>query len=151
MAATYALKAGDSLSRQYPFAMFGDAGYAIEVHGPNGFYRSFTGRADSHLVEVRTSYEQRGEDLTGNVLVHLRNTAAKPVGVEIEDNAYKTHSVTKRIEPGQEISVILHCEKSHGWYDYTVKASGSEGETRFAGRVETGRPSVSDPVMGNMV
>jgi phospholipase C len=151
MAATYAIKAGDTLTCQYPFTLFADAGYAIEVHGPNGFYRSFTGRADSHPVEVRTSYEQRGEDLTGNVLVHLRNTAAKPVGVEIEDNAYKTHSVTKRIEPGQEISVILHCEKSHGWYDYTVKASGSEGETRFAGRVETGRPSVSDPVMGNMV
>jgi phospholipase C len=151
MAATYAIKAGDSLKRQYPYAMFADAGYAIEVHGPNGFYRSFTGRADSHLVEVQTSYEPRGKELTGNVVVHLRNTAAKLVDVEIVDNAYKTKSVTRSIEPHKEMSVILHCEQSHGWYDCTVKARGSDAEARVAGRVETGRPSVSDPVMGNMV
>ncbi len=118
MAATYAVKPGDSLTRQYPFAMFADEGYAIEVHGPNGFYRSFTGRADSRHLEVRTSYEQTGKDLTGNVLMRLRNATAKPVSVEIRDNAYKTKSVSRRIEPGQETSVILHLEKSHGWYDY---------------------------------
>ena len=131
--------------------MFADAGYAIEVHGPNGFYRSFTGRADSRHVEVRTSYEHRGEDLTGNVLVRLRNAADKPVSVEIGDNAYKTKSVTRRIEPRQEISVILRLEQSHGWYDYSVKARGSDAESRFAGRVETGRASFSDPLMGGIV
>src|SRR5277367_839696 len=85
MAATYAVKPGDSLTRQYPFAMFADSGYAIEVHGPNGFYRSFTGRADSRHVEARTSYEPSGKDLTGDLLVHLHNTAGEPVRVEIRD------------------------------------------------------------------
>jgi phospholipase C len=131
--------------------MFADEGYAIEVHGPNGFYRSFTGRADSRPIEVRTSYEQTGKDLTGNVLARLRNTTAKSVAVEIRDNAYKTKSVSRRIEPGQETSVILHLEKSHGWYDYTVNATGSDGEARFAGRVETGRASFTDPLMGGIV
>jgi phospholipase C len=59
--------------------------------------------------------------------------------------------VTRRIEPGHEVSVILPCEQSHGWYDYTVKASGSNAEARFAGRVETGKPSFTDPLMGGMV
>jgi phospholipase C len=81
----------------------------------------------------------------------LRNTAAKPVRVEMRDNAYKTKSVSRRIEPGQEISVVLHLEKSHGWYDYSVKATGSEAEARFAGRVETGRASCTDPFMGRIV
>src|SRR3984957_8334955 len=151
MAATYAVKAGDSLTRQYPFAMFADSGYAVEVHGPNGFYRSFTGRADSRHLDVRTSYEQRGNNLTGNVLVRLRNGTAKPVSVEIRDNAYRTKSVSRRIEPGQETSVVLHLERSHGWYDYTVKAPGSDAEARFAGRVETGRASFTDPLMGRVV
>ena len=151
MAATYAVKAGDSLTRQYPFAMFADEGYAIAVHGPNGFYRSFTGRADSHLFELRTSYEHREQNLTGNLLIHLRNTAGGPISVEIVGNAYKTKSVTRRIEPGQEISVVLPCEQSHGWYDYTVKANGSNAEARFAGRVETGKPSYTDPLMGGLV
>jgi phospholipase C len=131
--------------------MFADSGYAIEVHGPNGFYRSFTGRADSLHLEVRTSYEQTGKDLTGNALVRLRNGNAKAASVEIRDNAYKTKSVNRRIEPGQETSVILHLEKSHGWYDYTVKATGSDAEARFAGRVETGRASFTDPLMGGVV
>ncbi len=151
VAATYAVKPGDSLTRQYPFAMFADEGYGIEVHGPNGFYRSFTGRADSRPLEVRTSYEQTGKDLTGNVLARLRNTTAKSVSVEMRDNAYKTKSVTRRIEPDQEISVILDLEKSYGWYDYTVKATGSDAEARFAGRVETGRASFTDPLMGGVV
>ena len=150
-AATYAVKPGDSVTRQYPFAMFADTGYAVEVHGPNGFYRSFTGRADSRHLDVQTSYEQTGKNLTGNVLVRLRNGAAQPANVEIRDNAYKTKSVSRRIEPGQETSVILHLEKSHGWYDHTVKATGSDAEARFAGRVETGRASFTDPLMGERV
>jgi phospholipase C len=100
---------------------------------------------------VRTSYENTGKNLTGNVLVHWRNRGAKAVSVELRDNAYKTKSVTRRIEPGQETSVILRLEKSHGWYDYSVKTSGSDAEARFAGRVETGRASVTDPWMGGIV
>ncbi len=160
MASTYAVKAGDTLTRQYPLALFGDSGYAIEVHGPNGFYRSFSGstgsgstgsgRADSHPLEVRTSYEQRAKNLTGNVLVHLRTAADEPVNVEIKDNAYKTELLTRRIEPRQEISVVLDLSQSHGWYDFTVKAIGSKAEARFAGRVETGRPSFTDPLMGRI-
>ena len=34
-----------------------------------------------------------------------------------------------------------------GWYDFTATASGFT--RRFAGRVETGRPSISDPAMGS--
>jgi phospholipase C len=148
MAATYAVKPGDGLTRQYPFSMFAGAGYAIEVHGPNGFYRSFTGRPDSQHLEVQTSYEHADKDLTGNVLVRLRNPAVKPVAVEIKDNAYKAKPLTRRIEPGQETSVVLEFGKSHGWYDYTIRAIGSGGDARFAGRVETGRASFTDPLMG---
>jgi phospholipase C len=151
VAATYAVKTGDNLTRQYPFAMFADSGYAIEVYGPNGFYRSFTGRADSTHVEMRMAYQQRGKDRTGNLVAHLHNGAGKPVTVEIKDNAYKTNPVSRTIEPGQEISVILRLEQSHGWYDYTVGASGSNAEARFAGHVETGRASFTDPLMGGVV
>jgi phospholipase C len=151
MAATYAVKPGDSLTRQYPVALFADSGYAIEVHGPNGFYRTFTGRADSHHVEVQTSHERSGKDLTGNVLVRLRNATGKPISVEVKDNAYKKQPVTRTIETDQEIPVILQLDQSHGWYDFTVKASGSDAEARFAGRVETGKPTFTDPLMGGIV
>ncbi len=35
---------------------------------------------------------------------------------------------------------------SQGWYDFTV--AGENFERRFAGRVETGLASVSDPALG---
>ena len=41
-AATFAVKAGDTLTRQFPLAMFAGHEYSIEVHGPNGFYRTFS-------------------------------------------------------------------------------------------------------------
>ncbi len=123
----------------------------VDRRGPPAFYRSFTGRADAHPVEVRTAYEQKAQGLTGNLLVRLRSTAGKAVNVEIKDNAYQGKPVTRTVEPRQEISVVLPLERSHGWYDFTVKASGSDAETRVAGRVETGKTSFSDPLMGGMV
>jgi phospholipase C len=146
--ATYAIKPGDSITRQYPLTMFAEAGYDIEVQGPNGFYRSFTGRSESQNLVVQMSYEHTGKALTGNAVVRLRNPGSRQVTVEVKDNAYKAKPLTKRIEPDQETSVILLLEKSHGWYDFTVRAAGSDAEQRFAGRVETGRTSYTDPLMG---
>ncbi|HEY2468797.1 MAG TPA: phospholipase C, phosphocholine-specific [Terracidiphilus sp.] len=151
IAATFAVKPGDTLTRQYPLSMFLDSRYAIEVHGPNGFFRSFTGRVDSRPIEVRVSYEGGGKDLTGNLLLRLRSGVSEPVDIEIRDNAYMTDPVTKRIEPNLETSVVLNLEQQHGWYDCTIKATDAEAEVRLAGRVETGRGSFSDPLMGSVV
>jgi phospholipase C len=147
MSATYAVKAGDTLTRQIPVSIFADSGYSIEVVGPNGFYRSFTGRSAGFPVAVRTSYERQATGLTGNVEVLLHNKSAEPVSVAIKDNSYKSDTVTRKITPGQESSVVLNLKGNHGWYDFTVQADGSNQQARFAGRVETGMPGFSDPLM----
>jgi phospholipase C len=151
MAATYAVKAGDSLTHELPLTMFNDWAYAIEVHGPNGFYRSFTGGANSGAVAVESSYEQDGKRLTGNVLVRARNVSDVPVNIEVQHHGYQRKPMHRSMEGRQEISVVLQLEQSHGWYDYSVKVPDSGAEARFAGRVETGRPSTSDPIMGGIV
>jgi len=47
---------------------------------------------------------------------------------------------------------VLNLGKSSGWYDFTVKVSGADNfEKRFAGRVETGKESITDPYMGRVV
>ena len=150
-AATYALKAGDSLTREFPLDRFADGRYMVEIVGPNGFYRSFTGGAGPAPVEARNRYERKANDLTGNVLVELRNTSGSAVSVEITDHAYKAKPVTQKIEPHATASVLLHLEQSRGWYDYTVKTSSSDAEARFAGRVENGRSGISDPRMGGLL
>ncbi|MGB6742969.1 MAG: phospholipase domain-containing protein, partial [Terracidiphilus sp.] len=128
-----------------------DSGYSIEVHGPNGFYRSFTGRSAPRPLVVRTSYERRGTELTGNVRVQLHNKSTEAVGISIQDNSYKSDAVTGKIKPGLETSVVMDLKRSHGWYDFTVKADGSDAEARYAGRVETGMSGFSDPLMGGVV
>jgi phospholipase C len=149
-AATYAVKPGDTLREEFPLEAFAEGSYAIDVHGPNGFFRSFTGRAEDPAVETSVVYERRGTTPTGNVEVKLRNAGAHEVTVAVRDKAYGTGTVTRRMGAGKETSVVLELKPSHGWYDFTVRAEGSKTEARFAGRVETGRPSFSDPLMGGM-
>jgi phospholipase C len=150
-AATYAVKAGDNLARQFPLALFADGKYFIEVHGPNGFYREFKGRtASPALLEVRTAYERTAKGLTGNVEVHLHNTAGNPVSVTIADQAYGMGAMHKELSSGEAKVMVLPSHPSHGWYDFTVKADGSDAEAHYAGRVETGRPGISDPVIGGL-
>jgi phospholipase C len=150
-AATYAVKPGDTLHQQFPLSLFENAKYSIEVHGPNGFYRGFRGDSASRRLQVRTEYEAIATNLTGNMRVHLRNRSNERLTVAIHDNSYHADAIVKTIAPGLTQSVVFPLQRSHGWYDFTVQAKGSEAEARFAGRVENGKPSFTDPLMGGMV
>jgi len=45
--------------------------------------------------------------------------------------------------------LVVESAHDHGWYDFSVTIGGNPGyQQRFAGRVETGRWSISDPAMG---
>jgi phospholipase C len=150
MSATYAVKPGDTLTRQIPLSMFADSRYSIEVHGPNGFYRSFTGRSNFSPLQRHTAYERQGARLTGNVLVRLSNRSTRPIGIAIKDISYKSKTVTREINAGEETSVVMLLRRSHGWYDFTVNVEGSDEEARYCGHVETGMPGTSDPLMGGV-
>jgi phospholipase C len=150
-AATYAVKPGDTLHKQFPLSLFENGKYSIEVHAPNGFYRGFHGDSASRQVQVRTEYEAIAKNLTGNMRVHLRNTTSELLTVAIHDNSYHADAVVKTIAAARTESVVLPLQRNHNWYDFTVKVKGSEAEARFAGRVETGKPGFTDPLMGGAV
>jgi phospholipase C len=150
-AATYAVKPGDTLRERFPLSLFANSKYSIDVHGPNGFYRSFVGDPTSRHVQVHAAYEERWGRPTGNVRVHLRNLGKGSLTARVHENSYIIGSVAKTIHPGHKESVVLHLKESHGWYDFTVKVDNSNAEARFAGRVETGKSSFSDPLMGGVV
>ena len=151
IAATYAVKPGDTLSEEFPLSFFADGRYSIDVHGPNGFYRSFMGEANGPALQVRTAYEREHSISTGNVQVFLQNPGAQALKVTVLDNSYKTGTVVKEVPAGREASVVLKLQQSYGWYDFTVTADGAKAAARYAGRVETGRSSFSDPLMGGVL
>jgi phospholipase C len=150
-AATYAVKPGDTLHKQFPLSLFAGEKYYVDVHAPNGFYRSFRGNPASRHAQVHTEYEAINTKLTGNIRVHLRNRGSELLTVAIHDNSYHTDAIIKTIPAAHAESAVLPLQQSHGWYDFTVKVKGSEAEARFAGRVETGRTSFTDPLMGAAV
>ncbi|HTF28003.1 MAG TPA: phospholipase domain-containing protein, partial [Flavitalea sp.] len=155
----YTVSAGDTLSDSWSLDDFDSIGsYHLQVYGPNGFYRELAGNASDHAVEISCEY-QRGrlqkKQLTGNIQLILRNLDASNHTITITDNAYGGKAQKKTLgKAGAKdatAEIIIDLAKSFGWYDFTVKVAGNEIlERRYAGHVETGKESFSDPVMGGV-
>ncbi len=110
-AATYAVSAGDTLRLQFPLSLFAGTNYSIEVHAPNGFYRSFRGDSTSRALQVRTEYEKKGSKLTGDIVVHLHNSGSERLAVAVADNGYSTRSHRKALDGGRSAAIRLRLDK----------------------------------------
>jgi len=147
----YAVKAGDSVTDSWPLNEFENGQYHLRVYGPNGFFREFKGNAAHPRIEAACDYDTKAADHY-SVNITLENFTGQDQYVEIIDNAYNSKSI-HQVLPGAERSagVFIALNTSFGWYDLSVKVPGHDiYERRFAGRVETGRPSYTDPLMGNI-
>ncbi|WP_142686388.1 phosphocholine-specific phospholipase C [Chitinophaga polysaccharea] len=151
---SYAVKAGDQLKDTWPLSSFEDAHYHLRVYGPNGFYREFTGDASDPEVEIICNYQRsitNSKKLTGNVELKLVNRGIQPATFTIADLGYKKGVLKKTVAARTTATLVIDLAKSQGWYDFSVKTSGSDlFSQRYAGRVETGKESISDPVMGRV-
>jgi phospholipase C len=151
----YALTAGDTLKDEWPLTHFENNNYHLRVYGPNGFYREFNGNVKDPGINVDFAYQTVGKKLNGNVTLTFWLTGGKtPLTVEVTDNAYK--AATKQMIVQEESfapqTITLNLAKSHGWYDFTIKVKGyASFQKRYAGRVETGSSSYSDPLMGRVI
>jgi phospholipase C len=151
---SFAVKAGDKLQYNWPINCFEKGNYQLCVNGPNGFYREFIGDQNRPKLTINCLYEQKNGKLTGNVLLNIKNTDAKMHTISINDNGYKTGELSKIVDAGKSIQIILDLSKSYNWYDFSIKLKAEAHnifEERFAGRVETGAMGKTDPVMGRVV
>ncbi|KVN60237.1 phosphocholine-specific phospholipase C [Burkholderia stagnalis] len=124
--------------------------YAFSVYGPNGFVRMFSGnvsaatahRRDHAQPEVKAGYDVAN----GNLYLKLRNHGTGHVTLTLADNAYGAPARQVTLHAGGERVEQWLLASSHQWYDVTV-SDGANGtfSRRFAGHVENGRPSYSDP------
>jgi len=148
----YSISAGDALTDDFKLADFENNAYHLRVYGPNGFYREFTGNAANPKLKVTCEYEVKSSKPTGNVLVTIENLDSKQHAVSIADNSYKTGVKNKIFAVGGKASLVLDLGKSFHWYDFSVKVQGYDGyEERFAGHVETGAVTKTDPLMGGII
>ena len=153
----YALAAGDRIADKWILSDFPNDQYLLKINGPNGFYREFRGNAGDPNVQFVLAYVQKGrKKQSGGIELQVTNFDTIPHTIEIVDNAYKKPGFKKNIGNGgsgkDEMHIILDLKKSFGWYDFTVKVTGTETfKRRYAGHVETGDSSYTDPFMGDMV
>ncbi|AOR69497.1 phospholipase C, phosphocholine-specific [Burkholderia stabilis] len=124
--------------------------YAFSVYGPNGFVRVFSGNVSAPAAPHRNPAQpevKAGYDVAnGNLYLKLRNHGGAHVTLTLTDNAYGAPSRQVTLHGGDEHVEQWALASSHQWYDVTV-SDGANGtfSRRFAGHVENGRPSYSDP------
>jgi phospholipase C len=128
---SYTVGAGDSLTASLPVS----GAYEIHLHGPNGFFRQYAGRSGADVVSA--SVRQQG---TSRALLISVNA---PAGIDVVvEDAYRG---ALSVDGGL---ATLDTSASGGWYDVTVAAPSTEWRRTFAGHLENGQPSSSDPALG---
>lgn len=150
----YAVKPGFEEKDEFKLSDFSDGRYQLRVYGPNGFYREFTGTAQDPAILVNCDYEAATgkKQLTGNTSIAIQNKGTKPVTILVKDNSYKSGTKEKLVKPGERVTIVTDQSKSHGWYDFSLTVKGTPNfEKRFAGHVETGKVSITDPLMGGVI
>ena len=93
------------------------------------------------------------EGTASRLMLSLKNKHEKHAHTAlITHHAYGFANQTKTIQPGLASEIALDLSRSYGWYDFSVRLEGfNRFERRYAGHVETGVPSFSDPHMGGVV
>ncbi|MDR6857084.1 phosphocholine-specific phospholipase C [Variovorax guangxiensis] len=144
----YTVEAGKTLTDTWNTGLSDSGKYELWVYGPHGFVRSFKGDALFHDTadfqpEIQVGYQPHSGDLR----LRVRNSGKETGSVTITSNAYRDDGpwTMKKIKPGETETQHWNLKKSGDWYDFTVTSRNFE--RRFAGRVETGKPGVSDPAM----
>lgn len=152
----YTVDAGTALRDEWALDQFENGQYHLQVYGPNGFFREFKGDAKSPQINIDAAYQEATVNrypLENVLLLHMEHAGKTPLTVVITDNAYRQATKTITVQGGpQKKSLRIDLAASHGWYDFTVTLKGYPGYSRtYAGHVETGKDSKTDPHMGGLV
>ena len=125
------------------------------MHGPNGFYRHFKGRQrdDDKLLPDPVMVIASENAKTGELSLALQNTGTGPVEVKlVNDPRYRQTDRTLTLPANGVQTIRLDLTASDHWYDLTLKITGNDQWLRrYAGHIETGRASRTDPGIGAMV
>lgn len=152
----YALTAGDKITDTIKLDHFADQQYDLKVTAPNGFFRRFKGTQHDPLLSIACLYERKGllnKKTTGNIELVIENTGNEEIKLEIRDEIYKTIEPTFMVLAARGKSkLIIDLKSSASWYDLTVRSSNNPSFLRqYAGHVETGEDSTTDPFMAGLL
>jgi phospholipase C len=139
---SYTVEAGRGLSDTWDVG----SGFDLSVFGPNGFFRGFKGGHQANL-DVKASYHERHSEIR----LRIRNRGPERAKVAVR-NGYTSRLTKLSLRPGEAETEEVSLARTRGWYDLVITVQGDlHFEYRYAGHVENGEASISDPGMGGLV
>jgi phospholipase C len=131
--------------------------YDLCLHGPNGFFRQFRDQLaktpGNDFVEARLAFDTA----QGKLVLTLENHGSSPKVFEVAlDDSYPLPPGEARrrifnIAAGSNLADSWSVKPADHWYDISVTLKDRPGFLRrFAGHIETGKPSKTDPAIGTM-
>jgi phospholipase C len=148
---TYTVGAGATLSDYWSAVAVSGGEYELAVYGPNGFLRQFTG----NVAVATTSGNPNPEATLANdaggrgVVLTLTNSGGKICRMIVTSAYGQGIELVYFVQPGASVSDYFDLRDSYGWYDLKVTAEVTDGFVRrFAGHIENGQSSISDPAIG---
>ena len=145
----YTVESGKSLRDTWTPAVGG--AYDLWVLGPNGYHRHFTGSALRAVAagQPRPDVQVLCDARTGELVLRLVNAGAAPCTFNLVANAYAPFRQLQTLAPRAELTLRIPVAANGYWYDVSATVSSQPDYLRrCAGRVETGRHTVSDPALG---
>ncbi|MDC8756732.1 phosphocholine-specific phospholipase C [Janthinobacterium fluminis] len=147
----YTVEAGKDLRGSWALGD-GLGKYDLWVLGPNGFHRHFVGDANASSPRMAPNPEIQVcyDIVNGAVTAKLHNTGSAVATFTVRANAYlKDAPWTVSVAANAEAEQTWQLCDCANWYDFSVQVQELPGYARrFAGRVETGKDTTSDPAMG---
>lgn len=148
IARRYTVEAGKQLNDS-PWSGDANGNYNLWVYGPNGFVRQFTGNTGTGApVELQVCYDVAN----GAVYATVNNSGTQPVQVTLATNTYTSVYAGPwmlTVPAGGNAEQNWTLAGSGNWYDFTLSAPNLT--RRFAGRVETGAATITDPAMATQL
>lgn len=136
----YTVEPGKILQDEWP-----TGAYDLEVHAPNGFYRRF--------VDMKSVSAPLVTPVAVGRKLQLRFTnpgkVSRSVVVVSEPYGPDLKSWKTKLGPAGSANHLWDLSPTSGWYDLTVRIEGLDGwQQRFAGRLDAGVATMTDPALG---
>lgn len=140
---SFACSAGNTVSHQWESSRFENSHFSLAIHGPNGFYRAIESAAALTDPQIQLAYDAQREEL----VFTLKNTSPQALSFQLKDAYQERNRPILKIAAGKEKQVRISVKEQHRWYDISFSQPDSRFRRQYAGRLENGKVSTSDPLM----
>jgi len=122
----------------------GAVAYDLSVYGPNGFFRAYKGQSCSKTstnLQSVIAYDVA----RGGITLQSQNLGLESAELQVK-NLYDNEIVARVVKPGEVFDQFWSLEQFSGWYSLVISVESDPAfSQQFAGHLETGQPSRTDP------